>query len=290
MFNKISLEDNKLLSIYLSVQQNKPLPDFPEFVKNMEAEIGSYDSSSIDVAINKFNIRIAACRTYSWGVPTNDVIQKICEYGYQYGGIVEPGAGAGYWMSLIRKANNNKFVTIATDLNPWHLNQNDYGNVDSLYTTVEVGDAVTDAKMAAEKGYVLFTVWPEYEAKWTGDMIFEYLKNGGQCVLFIGEGPGGCTGSDRMHALLNKFFNRVIPSQTEDGFEGVRQWRGIRDSFYIFYRNDEHFDPSDIAWSQDFFEFRDSYQYEEEEMVRKAFADMFPQHLHRYEELTKGWW
>lgn len=264
MFKHIPIEVNPLLAVWSAVKLQQTIPEFPELLKHVPAETPLNSSDPRLRMLSEYRVRSYACRAYSWAVPTNDVIQKICEYGYQYGHLVEVASGSGYWMRLIRAANHrNKFTTLATDNSPWDK-KNHYGEVDKLYTEVEKLDAIDAARLAAQRGAILLTVWPNYNDLWTGQMISEYMVHGGKCVIYIGEGSGGCTGSDWMHWLLNNYFTETIPGwDDDDQFDDVCQWEGIRDRMHIYTRNELDYNPNAHGETKEFWE-KDYFAREEE--------------------------
>uniref|UniRef100_A0A7S2TMA9 Uncharacterized protein n=1 Tax=Lotharella oceanica TaxID=641309 RepID=A0A7S2TMA9_9EUKA len=62
-------------------------------------------------------------REYAWAVPTQEALDTIKEFSPN--GVVEIGAGTGYWASLLQQRGVNviaydKFPTHCSELNPYH--------------------------------------------------------------------------------------------------------------------------------------------------------------------------
>ena len=51
----------------------------------------------------------------------------------------------------------------------------------------------------------MLLVWPTRDECWAADAIELFHNVGGQCLAYVGEGPGGRAGDDRFHALLGAF-------------------------------------------------------------------------------------
>lgn len=128
-------------------------------------------------------------RRYSWAVPDDAALDAIAEHSPN--GVVEIGAGGGYWAGLLRARGVN---VIAYDPDPeggpegWH-----HGH---RWSDVLIGDHTS---VVGHSTRTLLLVWPSYDRSWTDQVLDLY---DGDTVVYVGEGSGGCTGSDRMHILL----------------------------------------------------------------------------------------
>lgn len=49
----------------------------------------------------------------------------------------------------------------------------------------------------------LMMCWPALDDQWAEEAI---TASRGEYVIYIGEGPGGCTGTDKMHFLIEEQF------------------------------------------------------------------------------------
>lgn len=127
-------------------------------------------------------------RQYAWGIPDESALEAIAEHSP--GGVVEIGAGGGYWAKLLRERGVD---VMAFDADPgfahWTLKN---------WSEVLLGDHT--AVIGFPKRTLLLC-WPSYDMPWTAEVLELY---GGDTVIYVGEGSGGCTGCDRMHTLLGE--------------------------------------------------------------------------------------
>ena len=124
-------------------------------------------------------VRRKLARAYSWAVPDTAALDAIAQHSPR--GVVEIGAGGGYWAGLLRGRGVD---VVAYDPDP---TAGRWSPVLAGYHT-----AVAD-----HPDRVLLLVWPSYEQPWTDRVVDLY---GGETVIYVG--CGGVTGSDRLHALL----------------------------------------------------------------------------------------
>jgi hypothetical protein len=111
-------------------------------------------------------------------------------------GLVEVGAGAGYWARLLAKRG----LTVAaydrdpppSPANPW------FAGVDPWFEVV-AGD---ERKAAAHPDRCLLLVWPTKNETWAADAVRLFHQAGGQRMVYVGEPVGGRTGDDLFHALI----------------------------------------------------------------------------------------
>lgn len=191
----------------------------------------------------------AAKRTYSWAVPNDEALAAIAEHSPA--GVVEIGAGGGYWARLLRARGVD---VIAYDPDPVvgypHLGGarpgEDPGTRWSNVSWTEV--LVADHHAAAHHpDRTLLLVWPSYDEPWTDQVLDLYA---GDTVIYVGEGAGGCTGTGRMHTLLGQeeycwHGELDVPCTCATGddarFEeildvGIPQWAGLHDRLGVYRR------------------------------------------------------
>jgi SAM-dependent methyltransferase len=158
--------------------------------------------------------RIEYVKEYSWAIPNAEAIETIRKHSGT--GIVEIGAGNGYWASLIAQDGTK---VKCYDTKPYH---HGYCN-DKSKEYYEVTRA-THNVTSWYKHWTLMLCWPPH---WN-DMAFRALeKYRGNKVIYIGEGYGGCTGTDEFFDLLDKEWNNIV---TVD----IPSWSGIRDMLFVF--------------------------------------------------------
>lgn len=154
------------------------------------------------------------CR-FGFAIPTAAVIKKLKSLGPY----VETGAGSGYWSYELKQAGVD---VIATDMNP----------ANTKYTKEEWKSYLQIEKISgfdAVQKYpsrTLLTVWPEYNQRWTSDMLVAYT---GSMVVYVGEGEGGCTADDEFHCHLAKYFNCLREIR-------IPQFMGLHDRVFIYKR------------------------------------------------------
>jgi hypothetical protein len=169
--------------------------------------------------------RDAFVKRYAWAIPSPAALAAIAEHSP----ILEVGAGCGYWAHELSKLGAD---IVATDLHPGGRRDgagkpapSGYGyRFEKLWhPVVRMGAA---RALRAYPGRALLLVWPCYSRPWSERVLAAYT---GDVVCYVGEGEGGCTGTDRFHALLDERFEAVrgVP---------VPQWAGIHDALTIHRR------------------------------------------------------
>jgi len=165
-------------------------------------------------------------RRYSWAVPNDAAFDAIASWSPN--GVVEIGAGGGYWAMLLR---GHGIDVVAFDPDPvggptgWHSGRQ--------WSEVLEGD---HHRVKDYPDRTLLLVWPTYTGDWSHEVLEEYR---GDTVVYVGEGYGGCCGDDRMHELLGDGDYRGEPcaalftvvEETE-----IPQWAGIHDRLTVHRR------------------------------------------------------
>lgn len=143
-----------------------------------------YDYSDRNVGI--LRQRDELVDKYAWAIPNTEAIETIADFEP----ILEVGAGNGYWAWLLRQLDVD---VLATDLNApdedaW-----------SPVWKADARDVVTDYP-----DRTLLMVWPEYDETWPIEALGAYQSAGGDTCIYVGEGRGGCTATDRFHQMLHE--------------------------------------------------------------------------------------
>ena len=219
------MTDNPLLDAWRNVYGDAPERDYDrDFVSGRFAMA--------------FEVRNDACERYSFAVTGEEALDLIASYGP----VVEIGAGTGYWAKMLR-ARDCDVIAYDKMEDRWR-HWFPGGTVD----TVLVGD--TD-KAAAHADRTLLLVWPPYEDPMAFDAVTAYTEAGGQRVIYIGEGSGGCTANDDFFTLMDKECYIRWDDETHDCAThppsvwqevksiAVPQWDGIHDYLTVFERKDE---------------------------------------------------
>lgn len=146
-------------------------------------------------------------RRWAWAIPNDAAIYAIA----QLSPIVEVGAGGGYWASLLRERG----ATIdCYDANPYPL-----FNCQVTRSHVAIAKGGPQRALRHHPDRTLFLCWPSYADPWAEEAVELHR---GEHVAYIGEGPGGCTGTDYFHDLLEERYEQV-------DVVGIPQWAGLHD-------------------------------------------------------------
>jgi hypothetical protein len=173
-------------------------------------------------------------RKYAWAVPNEDALRAIAAVSPR--GVVEIGAGGGYWAMLLRERG---VEVIAYDPDPdglkdWHAGRR--------WSEVLYGDHTA---VIGHSDRTLFLCWPEYNKTWAQEALELYE---GETVVYVGEGFGGCTADDQFHALLGDDVSCWHPGDdlcdhdwpaplfNETNVVDIPQWCGLYDSLKIYQR------------------------------------------------------
>jgi len=148
--------------------------------------------------MSSFMVRDKCIKEYAFAVPNEAAIEALVHHGP----VVEIGCGLGYWAKLVQDAGG--------EIIPYDVNVNDMGMV-KLYmskdeymqphTRIFHGGAEV-AELHSDKA--LFLCWPPYDSSMAYECLKTYLEHGGQTLIYVGEGSGGCTGDDEFHDLIEE--------------------------------------------------------------------------------------
>jgi hypothetical protein len=152
-------------------------------------------------------------KLYGFAIPTDAAIRMIADLGDE---IVEIGAGSGYWAHLLSKAGAS---VRAYDNGSW----SGFFNEKPWFDVRRGGPGMIRHFPSA----VVLIVWPPYD----DPMAFNVAKRIriGQYFVFVGEGSGGCTGTDGFFDLLESDFERICGVS-------LPQWWGLHDYLTIYRR------------------------------------------------------
>lgn len=131
---------------------------------------------------------------YGFAIPSEDALDLIA--AQSPGGVVELGAGTGYWARLLADRGVD---VVAYDLAPPPSQDNRWFAGQTPWFPVEPGD---EGVVARHADRTLLLVWPARNETWAADAAVAHLANGGQRLVYVGEPPGGRTGDLRLHAAL----------------------------------------------------------------------------------------
>ncbi|MPY95760.1 MAG: hypothetical protein GEV08_22715 [Acidimicrobiia bacterium] len=134
--------------------------------------------------------------TYAFVVPTDEALRAIAAASPR--GVVEVGAGTGYWAHLLREQGVD---VVAYDIAPAPSPRNQWFAGSTPWFPVRDGDHTVVGDHGAR---TLLLVWPTRNEDWPGEAVTLFAAAGGTTVAHVGERPGGHTGDGRFHALLGE--------------------------------------------------------------------------------------
>jgi hypothetical protein len=160
-------------------------------------------------------------RRYAWAVADPGSVGFVAEHAAA--GVVEIGAGAGYWAwQLVQRG----IPVAAYDESPPNVKSNGYCGRDGVLRPVWHPVHEGGPEMAAKHAdRALFLCWPPMSTM-AAEALAAYQ---GDRVIYIGEGDWGCTADDDFHEALNAGWEEIADHV------GVR-WSGINDRITVHRR------------------------------------------------------
>ncbi len=150
---------------------------------------GSFDSTN----------RVQLTRIFSWAIPNAAALECITELARDHG-VLEVGAGTGYWAALLQQMGAD---VIATDVAPPRPDRGAEHNVWHPATTCFVDVEQMDASEAASAAgrRTLLLCWPPSTSEMGFDAVSAYQ---GPVVVYVGEWAKGTTGTPALHRMLER--------------------------------------------------------------------------------------
>lgn len=140
--------------------------------------------------------RVKALRRFAFAVPDESALTAIARWAPN--GVVELGAGSGYWAGQLHQRSVD---VIAYDAEPAPSAQNSWFAGVVPWFPVRSGD---ERMLDAHADRCLLIVWPTRNETWASEAVERFHRAGGETVVFVGEGPGGRTGDDRFQVLIGE--------------------------------------------------------------------------------------
>ena len=153
---------------------------------------------------------------FGFGVLTYDLLM----YLKQYSPIVEIGAGNGYWSY---EFNAIGVDYVATDPKPgeWPC------FMGLIYPGANIEKLTGVEAIAKYPTRNVLWCWPEYDQTYVTDTLASFAD--GEYFIYIGEGMGGCTGTDEFHEILESDFS-LVESRP------MKQFEGLHDHLRVYQR------------------------------------------------------
>lgn len=138
---------------------------------------------------------------FGFAIPHDAALQLIADHSP--GGVVEVGAGLGYWARLLA---DRGISVIACDIEPPPSPANQWFAGREPWFPVVADD---ERIVAGHPDRTLLLVWPTRNENWGADAALLHAASGGQRLVYVGEPAGGRTGDARLHAVLG-FVDRCL--------------------------------------------------------------------------------
>jgi len=139
-----------------------------------------------DPFLDKFVFREKLVKIYAWAITDPKAIAEIVKTTKDIG-IVEIGAGKGYWASLLANCGVN---IVAYDID--NKNDANYYPVNSIGHYYPI-DNPERKIISLHQEKALFLCWPPYDTPMAYNCVSEY---NGNTLIYIGEDMGGCNADD----------------------------------------------------------------------------------------------
>lgn len=181
------------------------------------------EDRDIETVLRDFTLRDRLTRQYAWAIPTEPVIQALRAYAP----ICDLGCGTGYWAYLLA-LDGTRVLAVdpappATGTNHWHPTHRFSDHAIRHHHDIVEGNAAT---FDVPPDHTLMLCWPPYNDPMAEIALLRYQGN---TVIYIGEGPTGCTANDAFHKKLQVAWEQIE-------YHRIPQWAGIHDAVYVYKR------------------------------------------------------
>ena len=219
LYENLSEEEKKVIQ-EIRTQEGKFIDNFMNSLlekclikEEVKQELEFSEEEKIKNIVRNYHRRNIVKEKYTYAIPYLEILETIkC-----YAPILEIGAGSGFWGALLRKTNCEIIATTIGDQS--------YKFIDKFpnkFTKIEYIAGIDAVKKYPNK--IVLWIWPGIE-EWTE----ETLENINGRLIYIGEGHGGHTGTDKFHDILEKKFNIVQ-------IKNMLQWEEYQDNAYVYER------------------------------------------------------
>lgn len=211
-FGEVSLDDMdhlKLIRWYPAVVSDSP--------RGERIEVFDFAPLHMQQGLRLVKRRLLS-RTYGWGMPLDS---SLCWLRDRLQGtpVIEVGAGAGYWSSLLKARSVD---VIATDLQ--QIKSNGF-TIGSGFTHVRQQDAVQAASENSDRALML--VWPPPASSMADSSLEAYE---GDLLVYVGDPLGGMCADPGFFSQLSRNWRltSVCPLHL--------RWLGYQDEIQIYQR------------------------------------------------------
>jgi hypothetical protein len=183
-------------------------------ISRFDLKTGGFNDDYLD--------RHAYVRRYAWSVPDPWAVRFVACYAR--GALIDPMAGTGYWAYVLRQLGVDVACYDSSPPIPWGGNNNWHHDTP---TWVPVNQGFAEVAIDRHPDRVLFLSWPPYSESSAYRTLREFA---GDRFIYIGEGPGGCTGDDEFHELLDAEWHQIDARP-------LIQWWGLHDAITVYERD-----------------------------------------------------
>lgn len=156
---------------------------------------------------------------YAWAVPTPKALNTVAEFCPN--GIVELGAGTGYWASLLRAMGVD---VLAFDASPVQNNNNRHHRNAKPWTPIRRGFS-TEAARHSDR--VLMLSWPPKAPRPLSHRALAHYT--GDKLVYVGQPKGGVTATPEFHDMLETDWELVLKMR-------LPNWKHIYNALYLYRR------------------------------------------------------
>lgn len=184
-----------------------------------EPQVFVLGGPDFDKAIDAYRMRPILVKKYAYSIPDDEALDLVARYSAN--GLLDPLAGSGYWGWLLEQMGVRVKLSDRSPGGPdgdstWH---------DSRYITIEKMDALDSVRTYRDYDTLMLS-WVPYQSD-IGERVLEEFD--GSTVILIGEGRGGCCGTDGLFDLLARDWAGVEK-------RALPQWPGLHDWIWTFVR------------------------------------------------------
>ena len=200
-----------------------------EFVEEDLKALEEDTSKYIDEFMANRNARDLFIYKLGWAIPNPEAIETIKKFvGTDF--ILEVCSGLGMWARLLM---DEGVSIVASDRDPewispihkmYEQNLSKIKRIRSM--NVLKAEAVTALRIFYPD--VLMMIWPPYDRPVAKDALDAFKGNK---FIYVGEGSGGCTGTDDFHDQLEEEWD-------ESEVIHIPQWEHIHDNLFLYTRKE----------------------------------------------------
>lgn len=180
---------------------------------------------STGIYLKLFEFRHWYCANVSWSIITTELLTQLKEV-VKDKKVLDAGCGVGYLTSLLRKEKNCDLTAIDNKTYN-HIHQKDIDKeiINGNYLDLPIEDFD-----------IVILSWPVMDSSENpNDLQLLKRMKSNSILIYIGEGSGGCTGSENFHDYIYEYLN--IHNSVEMFNGTFISFEGIYDSISIYQKS-----------------------------------------------------